>query len=316
MIIGNNEAPKPEVLSLKAITVQCSLSKMELDAMAPSATDNCSESVTVKNNVIAFPITASTTATCTYTDGVGNKAIQKQEVIIDDNTALVLDNDLSAIRKQCSLSKVELDAMDAPTASDKCEGHTRGTYNFSAFPITSDTTIVWTHDNGEGNMSTQIQQVIIKDTIAPVLDNIDLSGITVESSLARSDETAPTATDNCNGQITADTDITFPITSTTTITWTYTDAAGNTSEQNQQVTITTAPLGVIDNVVETVIFPNPVGRYVEVQFSVVGTFQILSLIGKSLLEGDTNTSTDISSLQIGIYPVQLPDGRLLKFIKE
>ena len=316
VIIGDNEAPKPEILSLEAITGQCSLSKMELDAMAPAATDNCSESVAVKSDVIAFPITASTMITWTYTDGAGNTATQQQEVIIDDNTAPVPDNDLSAIKKQCSLSKAELDAMDAPTATDECEGYTRGTYNFSAFPITSDTAIVWTYDDGEGNMSTQMQQVIIKDTIAPVLDNVALSEIILESSLASDDVTVPTATDNCDGQITANTDAIFPITSTTTITWAYTDAAGNKAEQTQRVTITTAPLSASDDVVETMIFPNPAGRYVEVRSPKRGTFRILSLSGKLLLEGSTNTDTDISSLQIGIYMVQLPDGRLLKFIKE
>ncbi|MDE0471228.1 MAG: T9SS type A sorting domain-containing protein, partial [Ekhidna sp.] len=76
-----------------------------------------------------------------------------------------------------------------------------------------------------------------------------------------------------------------------------------------------APLGA-DDAAEVVIFPNPSGRYLEVRSSVEGTFQLLSLSGKPLLEGPTNTSVDITSLQSGLYLVQLPDGRLLKFVKE
>ncbi|MBW4971978.1 hypothetical protein KZY98_16085, partial [Croceibacter atlanticus] len=59
---------------------------------------------------------------------------------------------------------------------------------------------------------------------------------------------APTATDNCDGQVTGTTTTPFPITSSTIVTWTYTDANGNSSTQDQDVVIndTTAP--VADNV--------------------------------------------------------------------
>ena len=67
---------------------------------------------------------------------------------------------------------------------------------------------------------------------------------------------------------------------------------------------------------EAVIFPNPSGRYLEVRSPVGSAFKILSLSGKSLLEGTTNTKVDITSLRSGLYLVQLPDGRLLKFIRE
>ncbi|MDE0472430.1 MAG: T9SS type A sorting domain-containing protein, partial [Ekhidna sp.] len=76
-----------------------------------------------------------------------------------------------------------------------------------------------------------------------------------------------------------------------------------------------APLGAAD-AAEVVIFPNPSGRYLEVRSSIGWTFQILSLSGKPLLEGTTNTRTDITSLRSGLYLVQLPDGRLLKLVRE
>ena len=62
--------------------------------------------------------------------------------------------------------------------------------------------------------------------------------------------------------------------------------------------------------------PNPSDRYLEVRFAFGQTFQMLSLSGKLLLEGTTNTKTDITSLRNGLYLVQLPDGRLLKFVRE
>ena len=67
---------------------------------------------------------------------------------------------------------------------------------------------------------------------------------------------------------------------------------------------------------EAIIFPNPSGDYLEVRSSVEGRFQLLSLSGKPLLEGTTNTRMDITTLQSGLYLVQLSDGRLLKFVRE
>ena len=94
----------------------------------------------------------------------------------------------------------------------------------------------------------------------------------------------------------------------------------NSAMQTITVTVTDNPT---DNILSfsadekaIFIFPNPSGRYLEVRSSVRGTFQILSLSGKPLLEGPTNTRVDITSLQSGLYLVQMPDGHLLKFVRE
>ncbi|MDE0471861.1 MAG: T9SS type A sorting domain-containing protein, partial [Ekhidna sp.] len=185
----------------------------------------------------------------------------------------------------------------------------------TTLPITTNSTITWTY-NDSGNSTTQTQEVTIADTEAPVPDVDNLPALTAAGSLARTAVTTPTATDNCDGQVMATTDAVFPITASTMITWTYEDEAGNTVTQTQRVTITEAPLGAAEDAAEVVIFPNPSGSYLEVRSSVGGTFKILSLSGKSLLEGTTNVKVDISSLRSGLYLVQLPDGHLLKFVRE
>ncbi|MBC6401074.1 MAG: T9SS type A sorting domain-containing protein, partial [Ekhidna sp.] len=108
----------------------------------------------------------------------------------------------------------------------------------------------------------------------------------------------------------------FPITSEITITWTFTDEAGNTSEQTQKVTITPCVLSAADDALEAVVFPNPSGRYVEVQSPVESPIRVLSLGGELVLKSTTNTRIDAASLQSGLYLIQLPDGRLLKFVKK
>ena len=95
----------------------------------------------------------------------------------------------------------------------------------------------------------------------------------------------------------------------------------NSDTQTITVTVTDNPTDNILSFSEaeeevTVIFPNPSGDYLEVRSSAEGVFQLLSLSGKPLLKGTTNTRIDITSLQSGLYLVQLPDGRLLRFVRE
>ena len=99
----------------------------------------------------------------------------------------------------------------------------------------------------------------------------------------------------------------------------------NSVAQAITVTVTNDPtddvLGFSEaqDVSEVVIVPNPSSRYMEVRSSTEpagSVFQLLSLSGKLLLEGSTNTKVDIAPLQSGLYLVQLPDGRLLKFVRE
>ena len=258
-----------------------------------------------------FPITSTTTITWTYTDAAGNTATKTQEVTINDTTDPVpATADLPTL-EACS----QITSLTAPTATDNCTGLVTVTNDVTSFPIMESRMITWTYTDGANNTTTQTQEVIIGDTEAPMPATLNLPTLTGECPMATiADLTAPTATDNCDRTLTAITDASaFPITSTTTITWTYSDAAGNTATQTQEVI---CPLSAANNAEESIIFPNPSDRYLEVRFPIGSTFQLLSLSGKPLLEGTTNAKLDITSLPSGLYLVQMPEGRLLKFIKE
>jgi hypothetical protein len=156
---------------------------------------------------------------------------QTQEVVINDVTAPVADvPSLSDVASEC-----EITSLTAPTATDNCEGTITGTHN-ATLPITASTTVTWTYDDGNGNTSTQTQDVVINDVTAPVADVTSLSDAAAECEVTSL--TAPTATDNCEGTITGTHNATFPITASTTVTWTYDDGNGNTSTQTQEVVIT------------------------------------------------------------------------------
>ncbi|MDE0471544.1 MAG: hypothetical protein OXH57_06355, partial [Ekhidna sp.] len=124
--------------------------------------------------------------------------------------------------------------------------------------ITASTTITWTYRDTAGKMATQTQPVIIGDTEAPSPETSNLPTLTGGCPVATvADLTAPTARDNCDdGKITATTNATFPIMSTTMITWTYADAAGNMAMQTQEVICL---LSTVDDAKEAAIFTHPSG---------------------------------------------------------
>ncbi len=137
----------------------------------------------------------------------------------------------------------QINSLTAPTATDDCSGAIVATHD-QTLPITATTTITWTYTDGNGNEATQMQNVIIADNIAPVPDNGSLAALNAACSVSAL--TAPTATDNCSGAVTGSHDQTLPIVASTTITWTFTDANGNETTQNQNVIIADSEVPVPD----------------------------------------------------------------------
>ncbi len=230
-IIQDVTAPVPDLGNLPDVIAECSVASIT----APSATDNCSGFV-VGTTATTFPITTqgTTVITWTYTDANGNASTQNQNVIITDVTAPAAD--LAVLDDVTGICQVT--TLTAPSASDNCSGTVLGTTT-ATLPITTQgtTTIVWTYDDGNGNFSTQTQNIVIDDNIAPVVDVANLPNITAECSV--SSLTAPTATDNCAGTIAGVHNANLPITlqGTTIVTWTYDDGNGNVETQVQKVII-------------------------------------------------------------------------------
>ena len=229
VIINDVTAPTPDAATLSNITEECEVTSLT----APTATDNCSGTVTVTNNA-TLPITSNTTIIWTYEDEAGNTSTQNQEVIISDVTAPVADaSSLPTLTGDCSVSVTE-----APSATDNCVGEVTGTtedptvYNEQGSYI-----ITWNFDDGNGNISTQTQNVTVIDDVAPVGDVSVLETIT-SSCNAEVTET-PTATDQCAGSITGTTisPLTYDQEGTYSINWTFEDNYGNILTQTQEVIV-------------------------------------------------------------------------------
>ncbi|WP_338733416.1 HYR domain-containing protein [Mangrovimonas cancribranchiae] len=229
VIINDDTAPTPDTASLGDITAQCEVTALT----PPSATDNCTTVTVIHNASLPITTQGTTVVTWTYEDGNGNTSTQNQNVIINDNTAPTPDTaSLGDITAQC-----EVTALTPPSATDNCTTVT--VIHNASLPITTQgtTVVTWTYEDGNGNTSTQNQNVIINDDTTPTPDVASLGDITAQCEVTAL--TPPSATDNCTA-VTVTHNATLPITTqgTTVVTWTYEDGNGNTSTQNQNVVIT------------------------------------------------------------------------------
>jgi hypothetical protein len=224
-------APVPYYSSIPDVYYDCNVYGLT----SSFAIDNCAGLVFGTTNTI-LPITSSGTYVITwnYDDGNGNVSSQTQNVIVLD-TLPPLPNiaNLPDLFSECSLT-----FLSAPPAYDNCSNLIWGTTN-TVLPITSLGThiITWNYDDGNGNVSSQTQNVIVLDTLPPIPDSINLPNIFIECQLNSLQK--PTATDACAGVIEAYTNTIFPINSPGihTINWIFHDGNGNTAFQTQVVEI-------------------------------------------------------------------------------
>lgn len=160
-----------DVAQLPAINDECSVAMVT----APTATTTCGNVIDGVPNV-SFPISAqgASQITWTYDDGQGNTISQMQDVVIADVTPPVADlTQLPDLMNQC-----EVMTLTPPTATDNCSGVITGTTTTTA-PIQTlgNSTITWTFDDGNGNVSTQTQNVI-----NPTIDNsVTVNGPTIQA---------------------------------------------------------------------------------------------------------------------------------------
>jgi hypothetical protein len=142
-------------------------------------------------------------------------------------------NPLPRIDSQCL---VNFSDLTIPTATDNVDGTIHGTTDQSIFPITTQgtTTITWTYTDAAGNTTTQTQEILIADTLLPVITaNGDQSLPTVEGTCSALFVASASATDNCGvgepiGVRSDGLALTEPYpVGVTTITWNVSDANGN-----------------------------------------------------------------------------------------
>jgi uncharacterized membrane protein len=206
---------------------------------SPVASDNCS-GVTVSNDAPASFPRGTTTVTWSAIDGAGNAATATQLVTVEDREKPVITAPLARSANTdpgaCVASAV---ALGSPVASDNCPGVTVSNNAPASFPKGT-TTVIWTATDAAGNTATATQLVTVADHERPVIyapgtrtANTD-PGVCVATGVSLG---SPLASDNCPGvTVSNNAPASFPK-GTTTVTWTATDAAGNTASATQLVIV-------------------------------------------------------------------------------
>jgi nitrogen fixation protein FixH len=229
VIVKDTQAPVADMETLPTITAECNAGVTDF----PTATDNCAGIIIGTTlDPTNYTVQGTYTITWKYDDGNGNVSTQTQTIVVQDVTAPVPDVEvLATITAECSIN------VTAPTATDNCAGLIIGTtLDPTSYTVQGIYTITWTYNDGNGNSSTQMQTVIVKDVTPPVANVATLPTITGECSAT---VTAPNATDNCSGTVIGTTTdpVHYNTQGTYIITWSYNDGNGNTSTQTQTVIV-------------------------------------------------------------------------------
>jgi hypothetical protein len=214
-----------------------------------SATDNV-PGVTITNNAPSTYPVGVTIVTWTATDAAGNTTTTPQTVTVIDNIRPSITAP-SGILVSTDIDKAYATgvALGTPTASDNVPGVTVSNNAPAQFPL-GITIVTWTARDVAGNTRTATQTVTVRDTQAPAITapaNVNITiGLNQGSATGVALGTA-TASDNVPGvTVSNNAPLSFPL-GITTITWTATDAAGNTATATQTVTVSVISLPPVAN---------------------------------------------------------------------
>jgi hypothetical protein len=300
-VLVDFDAPVADVATLADVQGSCEVTTLT----APTATDACTGMQVTGTTDATLPITANSVITWTYDDGNGNTLTQSQNVVVVDNTAPVADvAALADVNGQC-----EVTALTAPTATDNCAVAITVTNN-ATFPITSNATVTWTYDDGNGNTSIQTQNVVIADTVDPVAIGqditIDLAGNNSITILGSDIDNG--STDNCSAvTVTASPD-TFTAIGIYTVTLTATDATGNIGSTTAQVTVDdTLSVESLELAKAIKLYPNPTNNILYIDSKVtLEQIDLFDLSGKKLLFKENDLErVSLKDFSEGIYLIQL-----------
>jgi hypothetical protein len=290
--VNDTEAPVADLVTLADVTAECEVTSLT----APTATDNCATMVTVSNDA-TFPITSDVTVTWTYDDGNGNTSTQTQMVIIDDVTGPIADlATLVDVTATC-----EVTSLTAPTATDNCSSMVTVSNN-AIFPITSDVTVTWTYDDGNGNTTTQAQNVIIEAVDATV----SVSAATITANNSNGGVTYQWVDcDNANAPIAGATGISF--TATVSGNYAVEVTEGNCIELSNCTVIDLSSIGELSaNLLN--VYPNPASSVMNIETSVEGTVNIFDLSGKLIYTQNAfagKNELNVNQLATGSYTLRL-----------
>jgi hypothetical protein len=210
-----------------------------------------------------------------------------------------------------------------PTATDNCSGTITATTT-TEFPVTDfgTTVVIWNFDDGNGNIVTQNQNVIILDNINPEItcsadQVINIFGATTTYTVNGIELDPIYTNDNCevasvinnyNSTLTLDGEIFTE--GTYIIDWTVSDLAGNTATCTFGLNIV-HEVGIdLNDYSEINTYPNPVESVLNIESMdlAINKIQLNDITGRIIFEISDfkqNSVINVSHLKNGIYLLSL-----------
>lgn len=225
---------------------------------AATATDNCgTATITYSQQPNTLFGLGTTTVIVSATDNCGNISTGSFDVTVTDNenpsiTAPATVT-VSADAGSCSATNI---ALGSATFADNCAGSTVSNDAPASFSIGS-TVVTYTVTDAAGLQATATQTVTVTDNENPTITAPMAITTTADAGLCSAsnvDLGSATFADNCTGTtVTNDAPASFAV-GNTVVTYTATDASGNTATATQSVTVTdnqnptiTAPANIVIN---------------------------------------------------------------------
>jgi uncharacterized repeat protein (TIGR01451 family) len=238
----------PTVSAPADLTLQCASEIPAASSSQATASDNCATpTVTVSDSsnggagTTASPLVI--TRTFTATDAAGNSASDAQIITVKDTTPPVLNAPNIVVSNDAGSCSAAV-SFTGLSATDNCGGTANITTSVpsgTTFPKGT-TTVTATATDAAGNTTSKSFTVTVNDTEAPSINYP--ASVVVNLPLNSTATSMPvtytvTAADNCPGvtlSVNPTSGSVFPV-GTTTVTATATDAAGNTTTRQFNVTV-------------------------------------------------------------------------------
>lgn len=250
VVIADNQPP---VLSAcpADITVEAMGCQATVNWTPPTATDNCSATVSGSHLTgSVFPF-GTTPVTYTAVDDAGNQVSCSFNVHVVDVAAPVFTGCPTNVMVSTNASCQATATWTPPVASDNCSATVTSTHSPGATFSPGETLVTYTASDPSGNQSTCSFLVVVNDNQPPVFTGCP-SNITVTTTACESAVTwvAPAATDNCSSATTITSShssgAVFPL-GTTVVTYQAQDASGNSATCTFNVVVTNNATPVVQN---------------------------------------------------------------------
>lgn len=199
----------------------------------PTVTDNCVVNMTSNKTPGQFFPVGTTVVTYTATDASGRSSTCSFDVVVNDVTKPVLAScPANIVVTTTTCDKVV--TWTPPTVTDNCSATLASNYAPGATFTVGVTPVTYTATDPSGNVQTCTFSITVVDNVRPILTNC-LNGAQIEVTADNACNAVatwppPTATDNC-GVVLTSTHLpgdVFPL-GKTDVTYTATDASGNTT---------------------------------------------------------------------------------------